>query len=207
MPESAPSFEPTLWPPDEPTAGLPVAYEELDDDRLAELARDDHAAFETLYHRHVTAVYRFCYARTNAVEDAEDLTTQTFVAALAAIDRYRRKSTFPGWLFGIARHKCADFHRKAYARPTVPWDDVAAVEAQTGPGPEALATHRDVLTCVERMLSQLSDDRREAVQLRYWGDLALADVARAMERSVAAVKMLISRGIADLRKRCVDEEA
>ncbi len=192
---------------DEPSTGSASTYAELDDDRLAELAVNDHVAFETLYRRHVTAVYRYCYARTNTADDAEDLTTQTFLAALEALPRYRRRSAFLGWLFGIARHKCMDFHRAAYARPTVSWDDVAPTQAGTGPGPEALAGHRDVLSCVERMLQQLSDDRREAVQLRYWGDLALNDVARAMGRSVAAVKMLVSRAIADLRKRCVDEDS
>ena len=202
MPEPAPTSELTPWS----TAGPATAHDSVDDDRLAQLALNDGAAFETLYRRHVAAVYRYCFARTSTVADAEDLTAQTFMAALENLNRYRGRSTFVGWLFGIARHKCADFHRRAYARTDVTWDGVADHHPAMGDGPEEIAGRRDVMDCVERMLQHLSDDRQEAVQLRFWGGLSMEDAARAMGRSVAAVKMLISRAVADLRRRCVDED-
>lgn len=182
-----------------------LQYEQLEDSRLAQLAREDHAAFETLYRRHVTAVYRYCCVRTNTQADAEDVTAQTFLAALEAIDRFSGRGAFLGWLFGIARHKCADFHRNNRHYADVEMEKVTYDRASTGPMPEAAAADAVMLDCVERMLPQLSPDRQEAVQLRYYGGLELKDVARAMERSLAAVKMLISRGVADLRKRCTDD--
>jgi RNA polymerase sigma-70 factor, ECF subfamily len=190
-----------------PSAGSPPPYADLADELLVRQAQTDHAAFEALYRRHVTAVYRYCYARTQTAADAEDLTAQTFLVALETLDRYTGRGLFLGWLFGIARHKCADFHRGNRHYAETPWEDVAATRGGAEPLPEEVAACTDMVDCVERMLPQLSSDRREAVQLRYWGDLDFGDIARAMGRSVAATKMLISRGIADLRKRCLDEEA
>lgn len=183
-------------------------HDDLADRDLVQLAREDHAAFDTLYRRHVTAVYRYCYTRTNTAADAEDVTAQTFLAALEALDGYSGRGPFLGWLFGIARHKCTDFHRSQRGQVDAEWETAAAAvgaldEGNPTPKPEEAAHSAMLLDCVERMLPQLSPDRQEAVQLRYYGGLELREVARAMERSVAAVKMLISRGIADLRTRCL----
>jgi len=181
-------------------------YESRDDQELARLACDDQDAFDALYRRHVTSIYRYCYARTGSAPDAEDVTAQTFLAALESLDAYRGRGTVLGWLFGIARNKCADVHRRGRHQIDAEWEEVAdeaVVHSDPPPDPEQAAHQALILDCVERMLSQLSPERQEALQLRYYGGLDLSDVARAMQRSVAAVKMLISRGIADLRKRCL----
>ena len=56
---------------------------------LAREAAVNAAAFAELYRRHVTRVYRYHAAHTGNVKDAEDLTSQTFMAALEGIRSYR----------------------------------------------------------------------------------------------------------------------
>jgi RNA polymerase sigma-70 factor (ECF subfamily) len=177
-------------------------YAELEDSELARLARDDHDAFEALYHRYVTPIYRYCYARTDNVTDAEDLTSQTFMAVVESIDRYREARNFPAWLFGIARHKCADYHRAAYATQQQPLADTEFADPEPDNVEERLFRN-SILECIERLLQQLSPDRIEALRLRYWGGLSMREAASVMRRSEAAFKMLVSRAISDLRERCV----
>jgi RNA polymerase sigma-70 factor (ECF subfamily) len=55
------------------------------------------------------------------------------------------------------------------------------------------------------MFPHLSADRVEALRLRYWGGLSMAEIARVMRRTEAAAKMLVSRAISDLRERCVTQ--
>ena len=57
-------------------------YPAMEDARLAEEARNDPEAFAELYRRHVRSIYRYHLAHTGSVRDAEDLTSQTFMAAL-----------------------------------------------------------------------------------------------------------------------------
>ncbi|MDF1514923.1 MAG: RNA polymerase sigma factor [Anaerolineae bacterium] len=181
------------------------AFTDMADEELIELAKSDHDAFDVLYRRFVVPVYRYCYARTGSIADAEDLTAQTFLAALEGVQRYQARRGFSPWLFGIARHKCADFHRRQYADRS----DTAGDKIETAPDltekadPDAQADLRDVLDCVARFITMLSLDRVEVLRLRYYGGLGLADIAGVMQRSTAAVKMLISRAISDLRERCV----
>jgi RNA polymerase sigma-70 factor (ECF subfamily) len=182
-------------------------YAELEDSELARLACDDHDAFEALYRRYVTPVYRYCYARTDNVADAEDLTAQTFLAVTESIDRYsgdrnRGARNFPAWLFGIARHKCADHHRAAYAAQQQPLSDIEFADPEPENVEERLI-RSSILECVERLLTYLSPDRLEALRLRYWGGLSMREAASVMQRSEAAFKMLVSRAISDLRERCV----
>jgi DNA-directed RNA polymerase specialized sigma24 family protein len=82
----------------------------------AELVRaaqeGDKAAFAALYRRYLDRIYRYFYARTGDGQRAEDLTAQTFVAALEALHRYRERGYFSAWLFTIAARRYADHCRE-----------------------------------------------------------------------------------------------
>lgn len=172
---------------------------------LAMAARDDFAAFEILYRRYVNRVYRYCYSRTNNAADAEDLTAQTFLAALESIGRYRGRGSFAAWLFGIAWRKCKDFHRRRYRDRD---EQLKAAPSQANEDLQPLESHaheREILDCVQRHWRLLSPNRREVVLLRFWAGLNTAETARVMGRSRGSVKMLLSRAIADIRERCLHE--
>lgn len=181
---------------------LEQTFTQVDDVELARAARDDPQVFDILYRRYVADVYRYCYVQVNNQPDAEDLTAQTFLAALEGLPRFRGRGSFVAWLFGIARRKCADHHRQHYARQDNPFTLPATAEVD----PEQQAYLGSVLDCLKYALKQLSPDRREALQLRFWGGLSVRETAKIMHRTQGAVKMLTSRAIADLKKRCLSHE-
>lgn len=170
----------------------------MDEIRLAREALTDAEAFAELYRRNVTRVYRYHLAHTGNVKDAEDLTSQTFMAALEGLASFRGEAPFAAWLMGIASRKRALFFRGR--RPEVPLE--AALHIPT-PGllPDQLAGQRIQLESVIRALRQLSPDRSEALILCYFSGLNHAESARVLGKSEAAVKMLVSRGLQDLRER------
>ncbi|MFO8007092.1 MAG: RNA polymerase sigma factor [Candidatus Brocadiia bacterium] len=183
--------------------GQPV---EVEDDALVRAARDDRDAFDALYRRYVDQVYRYCYSRLSSRADAEDLTAQTFLAVLQELPDYDGRGSFVAWVFGIARHKCADHYRRQYANPGAP---LGAAYGQADPAavdPERRALVTGVLDCVRRALDALTPDRREALRLRFWGGLKHREVAAVMGRSEGAAKMLVWRAVRDLRERCLDED-
>lgn len=155
--------------------------------------------FTAVYQQNVTRIYRYLLARAGSAEDAEDLTAETFHAALenfAAFDPAQGPAA--AWLTGIARHKLADHFRRA--RGILP---IAQIEDQPdrAASPEEASARRLQLAQVAAALRTLPRDRAEALSLHFFAGLSLSEAARVMCRSDEAVKKLIHRGLADLRQR------
>jgi RNA polymerase sigma-70 factor (ECF subfamily) len=172
--------------------------QDQDEHNLARLAITDIEAFAELYRRHLTRVYRYHAAHVGNVKDAEDLTSQTFIAALERIHTFRGAGSFAAWILGIASRKRLMFYRGR--KPVLPLE-----EAVRYPSPGLLtdqaAVHQLRLESISRALKQISPDRAEALILTYFGGLSNAEAAQMLNKSEAAVKMLVSRGLQDLRER------
>jgi RNA polymerase sigma-70 factor (ECF subfamily) len=183
-----------------------LAYEALaGDEVLAAAARNDYAAFDILYRRYVTRVFRYCCSRTQDAQVAEDLTSQTFLAALEGIGRFRGHSSFAGWLFGIASNKCKAYHRRRQRRPQEPLEKATYVPDLNPPALEQHTYQQGVLDCIQSVLPQLSEDRQEVIRLRFMAGLTTEETANVMGRGHGAVRTLLSRAIDNLRERCLDE--
>ncbi len=169
-----------------------------DETVLAREACTHTEAFGELYRRYVNNVYRYHMAHTGNVKDAEDLTSQTFMAALERIHTYRGSGSFIAWLMGIASKKCALFFRGL--RPEVPLDAALHIP-NPEPATDQAAFHRLEIESISRALKGLSPERAEALILRFFGGLTNSEAGRVLGKSEAAVKMLVSRGLQDLRER------
>ena len=178
----------------------PMTEQEKDENDLARDAITDADAFAELYRRHLTRVYRYHIAHTGNVKDAEDLTSQTFMDALKGIRSFRGTGSFAAWIMGIASRKRLMFFRRNGGRPEVPLDLVLHYPSPDLPTDKA-AAQRLQLESVSRALRQISPDRAEAIILSFFGGLSNAEAANVLRKSEAAVKMLISRGLQDLRER------
>src|SRR5215510_12442293 len=130
-------------------------YPSLDDARLAHQARTDPEAFAELYRRHVQSVYRYHLAHTGNVKDTEDLTSQTFMAALEGIRSYRGTGPYITWLMGIASRKRALFFRGRGSKDEVPLDAALHIPTPSLPTDKA-ATRRLQLNQVLSALRNLS---------------------------------------------------
>ena len=165
---------------------------------LAQRAITDIEAFAELYRRHLTRVYRYHAAHVGDPKDAEDLTSQTFIAALEGIHSFRGTGSFAAWILGIASRKRLMFYRGS--KPAVPLDEALQYPSPGLPTDKA-AADRLQLKAISHALSQISPERAEALILAYFGGLSQAEAGRVLNKSEAAVKMLISRGLQDLRER------
>jgi RNA polymerase sigma-70 factor (ECF subfamily) len=162
-------------------------------------AQADRAAFGALYRRYLDRVYGYCFYLLGDHHDAEDATERTFMAALAAIDRFRDTgSTFRAWLFTIAHHQLANALRSRSRRGATSLDSVA--EPAGGDDPARLVDRADEARRVRRALGMLAEDRRQVLVLRFVDGLTAREIGEVLDRSEGAVRVLQHRALRDLER-------
>jgi RNA polymerase sigma-70 factor (ECF subfamily) len=144
------------------------------------------------------------YLRGRGVRDADDVTSDVFLAAFRGIGGFRGDGVaFRSWLFTIAHHKGVDAHRRPASREVL----VDAVGAGAGRGLDLVRARSAEDVAMEqiagdravRQLATLTDDQRAVLLLRVVADLSLAETAEVLGKPVGAVKALQHRAIARLR--------
>ena len=157
--------------------------------------------FERLYREHLRDVYSYSYYRIGNHHDAEDLTEQTFLQAYRHFERAQRESAgrpLRPWLIRIAHNLAANYHRDKARRPTAALDHVEPVMHPHDT--ERVVEGRERMRQVMAGLEHLSDDRREALIMRFSLGMSNREIARALGRSDGATKVLIHRSIKQLEE-------
>src|SRR6185295_2101285 len=143
------------------------------------------ARFAELYERHFPAVYAYVSRRVPDRTRAEDLTSDVFHKALAALPRYEsRGAPFAAWLYRIASNEIADFRRRS-ARDFVALDRDPPAEA--GDDDADTAPRRAFLS---RSIDDLPADQRRVVLLRFFEQQSIREIATELGRTPGAVKQL-----------------
>lgn len=172
------------------------------EDAKIEAAQRDLAAFDHLYLDYADSVFRYLFSRTGIASDAEELTAQTFLAALEALPRYRHKGHFAAWLFSIARNKSMDYFRRN--RADSPLDLAEQIPADVDLAAQNLETER--VTQLRNVLMKLPETESELLRMRYVAGLSFQDMAALLQRKPAAVKKALYRLQARLQAQLEDQD-
>lgn len=159
---------------------------DTDADEEALLARcraGDQHAFRILLEAHHQQVYRTAYALVADVDEAADLTQETFLKAWRALPRFRGDATVGTWLTRLALNTARDHLRRRRGHTMLAL--LRGAGPQVADDPAAAAADRDEL---RRALGQLSAQAREVVALRFGRDLPLAEIAALLDCPEGTVK-------------------
>ena len=157
--------------------------------------------FSDLYRAHLRDVYSYAYYRVGNHHDAEDLTEQTFLQAYRHYERALRESDgrpLRPWLIRIAHNLAANLYRDRARKPQTPIEDTGMLSAMHTT--EELVEGRDELARILVGVKELPDDRRDALIMRFALGMDNREIARAMDRSDGATKVLIHRAIKQLEQ-------
>ncbi|MCD9200068.1 sigma-70 family RNA polymerase sigma factor [Aeromicrobium wangtongii] len=168
---------------------------------LVDLAKQGDAdAFGQLYDHYVTGVFRFIYYRVGSRQLAEDLTSETFLRGLRAIQRFNwQGKDFGAWLTTIARNLVADHFKSSRSRLEIVSENIPER------GNHAPSTEQEVLAHISNELlyqavSALPTEQRDCILMRFIQGLSIAQTAAALDRSEGAVKQLQLRAVRSLAK-------
>jgi RNA polymerase sigma-70 factor, ECF subfamily len=157
---------------------------------------DAGAALLALYDEALPQVFGYLLARCGARTLAEDLTAETFLAAVRACRRQPPPAPTTGWLVGIARHKLVDHWRAAEREQR----GLRAVDAEPSPGEFDPWDERLDAMLAREVLAAQTGTHRAALTLRYLDGLTVPEVARALGRTVQATEALLVRARAAFRR-------
>jgi len=158
----------------------------------------DGDAFGRLYDMHVDRVYRHIYYRVSNNADAEDLTQQVFFKAWQAISRYKKTaSPFLAWLIKISHNLVIDFYR---AKKSETYIDFDVVDTKPETDPEHLAEVHFNQQQIRQSILKLHGDQQQVILMRFIEDFSYAEIAASLGKSEGAIRVILHRGLARLRK-------
>ena len=150
--------------------------------------QDAPRALLALYDEALPSVYGYFVRRCGDRGTAEDLTSETFLAAMDAARKPAAPPLTVPWLIGVARHKLADHYRRRHDRFTEPVAEL--------PEPDDAADTWDGeldRIVAEQVLARLSEQHRTVLALRYMDDCSVPECAELIGRTVHATEALLVR--------------
>lgn len=149
-------------------------------------------SFRAFYDDALPRVYGYFLHRCGgSVAVAEDLTQDTFLAAVGELKKNRRVKTPGAWIYGIARHKLLDHYRRQERGERI---TRAALEVEAR---EEVLVVDDAEESRERAIAALASvaaSQRAALVLCYVDGFSVSETAQLLGKSVEAVESLLARG-------------
>ena len=146
---------------------------------LKRAQRGDRGAFDGLVQLHQTPLRGFLRRRLPG-DAVEDVLQETFLAAWSALPAFEPRVRLKTWLYRIALHKAADWLRKSRRE--------ISLESLTNELPTSNLAATENAIWARALLAQLPDDQRVLLELYYFDDLTLAEVALVLDRNINTVK-------------------
>jgi RNA polymerase sigma-70 factor (ECF subfamily) len=164
---------------------------------------DTAERFLALYDAALPYVYGYLLARCGRAVLAEELTSETMLAAVDAFSRAVPDSLSTAWLLGIARHKLVDYWRRL-GREERSLRALASTEIQDE-AEDPWDVYLDGVRARET-LERLAPQHRMVLTLRYLDDLPVADVAEILDRTLHATEALLVRARLAFRRAYSEQE-
>ena len=164
---------------------------------IEKMKKGDRRGLREIYDAYANMIYRLFLGRVHRHQDAEDLTSDFFLKLWNSASYYREGTGHKCWMNTIARNMAVDFQRK---NRDIPVEDAAEEYAQQLTSKED--TEETVLGDMRstQLLSSLSEDEREIVQLHLAAELTFREIAAILKRPLGTIAWKYRTAIGKLQK-------
>ncbi len=182
--------------------GKEFSAKALEDFKLVDQAGDgDQKAFAELMKRYKKPLYHTVLKMVRNVDDAEDLTIESFAKAFRNLDKFKKDFSFSTWLFRIATNNCIDFLRKKRLETTriagslrdSNGDEIAIEVRDTNLNPQEEAIRDQKNQILRLIIGKLPPKYQTLVNLRYFQELSYEEIATELQAPLGTVKAQLHR--------------
>jgi len=175
----------------------------LEDFRLIDQAvqGNDEQAYARLMQRYKRPVYHMILKMVRNVDDAEDLTIESFAKAFKSLHKFKKDFTFSTWLFRIATNNTIDFIRRkklntlsissAYTDSEGETVSIEVEDENLNPQEQAIKMQKEEL--MQIFVDKLPPKYQKLVRLRYFEELSYEEIAQHLEAPLGTVKAQLHR--------------
>jgi len=178
----------------------------LSDQELMRLVQaGDLSPASEIYDRYSSRIYNFAYRFLRNSEAAEDATQEVFVKMLKHASQFHGDAKLSTWLFSITANWCRDYLRKADNKAKEAEEVLFSLAAPSEHAPDRNLERRQDEQRIQKALSVLTPEQREAILLSRYQGLSYAEIAQISGCSEGAVKTRVFRAMETLKKALTGE--
>lgn len=171
-----------------------------DRELIKHVKNGNNGAFAEIYDKYVDQIYKYIYFKVGSREDCEDITEQVFLNAFEKINQFKFNGPpFIAWLYKIAQNLVVDHYRKKNKVIEFPLEKIV-LPTSSKDNPENIYWGNLTMEGLYQALSNIRDEQREVIILRFIEGLSTAEVAEVMSKSSGAIRALQYRALKSLNK-------
>ncbi len=171
---------------------------------IGKINSGDEEAFRQFYKLFFPKVYRYAYRKLQNREQAEDITSETFLKVLKSLSNY--KSRMSGgldiWMYSIERNCIRDWFRKNAGVEVLPLEEKwGRVLNPLIEDPYMLIEREEIEKTVDEALKEIPEQYREVIELRFFKKKHIKEIATALAKNEGAVKVMQFRALNALKEK------
>jgi len=175
-----------------------MTYEDFSEEALLDGWRaGDRESADELLRRCKPMLSAFFRRRTS--ENVDELVQRTLVACLSSITNFEGRSSFKGFLLGIARNQFL-----MSLRSNRPREKPTSVTTFPEDSPSQLVASKEELRILAAALNATSPPFRQVLKMFYWDDLSVEEIARTLDVPAGTVKSRLGRGRSMIKARIIE---
>ncbi len=168
---------------------------------IVKRAQDDDQAFTILYNHYFPKIYGYLYKRTSKRESAEDLSSEVFMKVFSNLGKYKNQGyTFGAWVYRIATNALIDYYRKQGKVTEVDINEFFDLESDEE-APDYMVSKMQDREQIEKVLEHLPPRYREIINLKYFAELDITEIAVILKLSNNNVAVLTHRALRLFKKK------